>query len=98
MLNGHLDVFPCDDTDRWTHPPWGGDVAEGRVWGRGVSDMKNGTAALLFAFGWLSRLADRLPGRLTYTAVSDEETGGDVGSTISRGPSSRCIGRLSAER
>ena len=65
MLNGHLDVFPCDDPDRWTRPPWGGDVAEGRVWGRGVSDMKNGTAALLFAFGWLSRLADRLPGRLT---------------------------------
>ena len=80
VLNGHLDVFPCDDTDRWTHPPWGGDVADGRVWGRGVSDMKNGTAALLFAFGWLSRLADRLPGRLTYTAVSDEETGGTWGA------------------
>ena len=60
--------------------PWGGEIANGRIYGRGVSDMKNGTAALLFAFGWLSRLADRLPGRVTYTAVSDEETGGTWGA------------------
>ena len=80
VLNGHLDVFPCDDADRWQHPPWSGEIARGRVYGRGVSDMKNGTAALLFAFGWLSRLAGRLPGRVTYTAVSDEETGGTWGA------------------
>src|SRR5262249_41516950 len=51
-----------------------------RVYGRGVSDMKSGTVALLFAFGWLSRLTSTLPGRLTYTAVSDEETGGTWGA------------------
>src|SRR5262245_54348633 len=43
VLNGHLVVFPCDDADRWTQPPWGGDVVDGRLYGRGVSDMKNGT-------------------------------------------------------
>lgn len=80
VLNGHIDVFPCDDAPRWTHDPWGGEVAENRVWGRGVSDMKNGTAALLFAYGWLARLADRLPGRVSLTAVSDEETGGTWGA------------------
>jgi succinyl-diaminopimelate desuccinylase len=80
VLNGHMDVFPCDDADRWTCQPWGGEIANGRVYGRGVSDMKNGTVALLFAFGWLARLAGTLPGRLTYTAVSDEETGGTWGA------------------
>ena len=80
VLNGHIDVFPCDDAHRWAHDPWGGEVSDGRVWGRGVSDMKNGTAALLFAFTWLSRLAGKLPGRVTLTAVSDEETGGTWGA------------------
>ena len=47
VLNGHMDVFPCDDADRWTRQPWGGEIANGRMYGRGVSDMKNGTVALL---------------------------------------------------
>jgi succinyl-diaminopimelate desuccinylase len=80
VLNGHIDVFPCDDAPRWTHAPWSGDVTEGRVYGRGVSDMKNGTAALLFVYAYLHRLRDRLAGRLTLTAVSDEETGGRFGA------------------
>ncbi|WP_439580465.1 M20/M25/M40 family metallo-hydrolase [Elioraea sp.] len=80
VLNGHIDVFPCDDAHRWNHDPWGGAVVDGRVYGRGVSDMKNGTVALLFAHIWLARLADTLPGRVTLTAVSDEETGGTWGA------------------
>jgi succinyl-diaminopimelate desuccinylase len=80
VLNGHIDVYPCDDGDRWSRDPWGGEIADGRIRGRGVSDMKNGTVALLFAFGWLSRLRERLPGRVTITAVSDEETGGTWGA------------------
>jgi succinyl-diaminopimelate desuccinylase len=80
VLNGHIDVFPCDDAERWSRDPWGGEVVDGRLYGRGASDMKNGTLALLFAYGWLARLADRLPGRLTLTAVSDEETGGTDGA------------------
>ena len=42
--------------------------------------MKNGTVALLFVHLWLARLADTLPGRVTLTAVSDEETGGTWGA------------------
>ena len=80
VLNGHIDVFPCTDADRWTRDPWGGQIADGRIYGRGVCDMKNGTVALLFAFGWLAKLKERLPGRLTFTAVSDEETGGTWGA------------------
>lgn len=80
VLNGHIDVFPCDDAPRWRHDPWSGTIAEGKVFGRGVSDMKNGTAAILFAFSYLHRLRESLAGRLTYTAVSDEETGGTWGA------------------
>lgn len=80
VFNGHIDVYPCDDADRWTHPPWSGELAEGKLFGRGSSDMKNGTASLLFVYAYLHRLRDELAGRLTFTAVSDEETGGTWGA------------------
>src|SRR5580692_5236582 len=45
VLNGHLDVFPIEETEPWTHGPWSGAVAGGRIWGRGAVDMKSGTTA-----------------------------------------------------
>ena len=80
VLNGHMDVFPVGPHERWTHGAWSGAVADGKVWGRGVVDMKCGTAASLWTYIYLHRLRQRLKGRLTLTAVSDEETGGTWGS------------------
>ncbi len=80
VLNGHIDVFPVADEERWRHGPWSGAVAEGRIWGRGASDMKCGTTASIFTFHYLSRIRDELRGRLTLTAVSDEETFGPYGA------------------
>ena len=80
VLNGHIDTFPIGERGRWTRDPLGGELADGRVHGRGSVDMKCGTTASVFAFGYLARLRDRLPGRLTLTLVSDEETGGRCGS------------------
>jgi succinyl-diaminopimelate desuccinylase len=79
VLNGHTDVFPVGD-EPWTRDPWGGEVADGRVYGRGACDMKAGTTASLFAYAYLHRIRDRLAGRLTLTAVSDEETFGPWGA------------------
>jgi succinyl-diaminopimelate desuccinylase len=76
VLNGHIDVFPVGDRTRWARDPLGGDVAGGRVHGRGTVDMKCGTTASIFTYYYLSQLRDALGGRLTLTAVSDEETGG----------------------
>ena len=45
VLNGHIDVFPVDETETWTHGPWSGARADGKIWGRGAVDMKAGTAA-----------------------------------------------------
>ncbi len=79
VLNGHIDVFPVG-AEAWAHDPWGGEVAEGKIWGRGACDMKCGTTASIFTFDYLSRLADRLKGRLSLAAVSDEETFGPWGA------------------
>lgn len=80
VLNGHIDVFPIGDRARWTRDPLGGELAGGRVWGRGTVDMKAGTTASLFAYLYLSRVVGELPGRVTLTVVSDEETGGRWGA------------------
>src|SRR5262252_9267871 len=81
VLNGHIDVFPADEaTERWTHGPWSGAIAEGKIYGRGVADMKAGTSSSIFTFRYLYRLRERLAGRLTLTAVSDEETFGPWGA------------------
>ncbi|MFQ3622543.1 MAG: M20/M25/M40 family metallo-hydrolase [Acetobacteraceae bacterium] len=75
VFNGHLDVFPPND-DRG----WSGALRDGRLYGRGAADMKAGLAASAIAFAALLRQANALPGRVTFTAVSDEETGGRWGT------------------
>ena len=80
VLNGHLDVFPPGDRAAWSRDPFSGDLADGRVHGRGAVDMNCGTVALIFAHAYLHRLRNQLPGRVTLTVVSDEETGGRWGS------------------
>lgn len=100
LMNGHVDVFPVDNLDAWEEEPWSGRIADGRIYGRGASDMKAGTTALLFAYIYLSRLTESFSGRLTYTAVSDEETGGTWGSKYlleEYGERFRCDAVLNAE-
>ena len=81
VLNGHIDVFPvADDGLGWTKDPWGGELIDGKIYGRGVADMKCGTTASIFTYIYLSRIKQRLNGKLTLTAVSDEETFGPYGA------------------
>lgn len=80
VLNGHIDVFPAGPAADWSRDPWSGVVADGKIHGRGIADMKCGTAASLWTYVYLYGLRDRLAGRLTLTCVSDEETGGTWGS------------------
>jgi succinyl-diaminopimelate desuccinylase len=80
VLNGHIDVFPVGPAEPWSRDPWSGAVEDGRVHGRGVVDMKCGTAASVWSYIYLHRLRDRLAGRLALTCVSDEETGGTWGT------------------
>ena len=79
VLNGHLDTFPIGDA-RWSHDPLGGDLADGRIYGRGACDMKAGVAALVLAFVTLAEFRDAWCGELVLTLVGDEETGGRWGT------------------
>lgn len=49
VFTGHVDVVPTGDPDAWARPPFSGDLADGRVWGRGTTDMKGGVAAIVAA-------------------------------------------------
>lgn len=86
ILNGHVDVVPAGDPDRWSIPPWEGRVEGGRVWGRGALDMKGGLVSALFAAKAIREAGVRLKGRLILESVIGEEDGG-VGTlaTILRG-------------
>jgi succinyl-diaminopimelate desuccinylase len=76
ILNGHLDTFPSGDASRWTVPPLGGTIAEGRLYGRGAADMKAGLAAAIMTARLLARHRANWSGELVLTLVGDEETGG----------------------
>lgn len=80
VFNGHLDTFPLGEDLPWTHGPLSGDVAEGRLYGRGVSDMKGGIAASLTAFATLAEVRDAWRGELVVTLAADEESMGRLGT------------------
>ena len=79
VLNGHIDTFPAAEGE-WDRKPYGGEIADGRIYGRGACDMKGGLASLTLAFLHLNAVRDRLAGSLSFTAVSDEETFGPWGA------------------
>lgn len=76
-LNGHFDVVPVGDG--WTMDPFGGDVRDGRIYGRGVADMKAGIAAAVYAAEAIRRAGIRLRGTVEVSGTVDEESGGFAG-------------------
>jgi succinyl-diaminopimelate desuccinylase len=80
VYNGHLDTYPVGDSARWTVEPLGGRVIDGRIYGRGASDMKGGVTASIISFILLARIRQAFRGELVLTLVSDEETGGIWGT------------------
>jgi succinyl-diaminopimelate desuccinylase len=72
LFEGHTDVVSEGDPSAWTHPPFGAEVAGGRLFGRGAADMKSGLAAMMFAARALE-LGGEFPGRVVVAALVDEE-------------------------
>lgn len=81
ILNGHLDVVPAGDLAQWNYDPYCGTVTDTQILGRGTSDMKAGVAGLLFAMKVLKDSGAKLNGNIRLHLVSDEESGGEFGST-----------------
>jgi succinyl-diaminopimelate desuccinylase len=76
MFNGHLDHVDPGNPDEWAYPPYGGEIHEGRLWGRGVADMKGPLAAMVYAIGALAQGGLRPAGDLYVAGVVQEEVGG----------------------
>jgi succinyl-diaminopimelate desuccinylase len=80
VFNGHLDTFPVGEDLGWTVPPFGGVLSEGRLYGRGVSDMKGGIAASLIAARALAEQRADWPGEIAIVLAGDEENMGSLGT------------------
>jgi len=72
LLEGHTDVVTEGDPEAWSHDPFGAEIVNGRLYGRGAADMKGGVAAMLHAAAALAG-AGPFPGRLLLAALADEE-------------------------
>lgn len=79
LLMGHTDVVPANP-DGWTRDPFGGELVDGEVWGRGAVDMLNLTATMAVALKGLLRAGFRPRGTLIYLAAADEENQGTYGA------------------
>ena len=49
LMDGHIDTVDIADRDRWTHDPFGAEIENGRIYGRGTSDMKGSVSAMISA-------------------------------------------------
>ena len=72
MFEGHTDVVTEGAGALWTVDPFGAELSDGRIWGRGSADMKSGVAAMLHAVRAL-QLAGPFPGKVVVAALVDEE-------------------------
>jgi acetylornithine deacetylase/succinyl-diaminopimelate desuccinylase-like protein len=79
LLMGHTDVVPVNP-EGWSHDPFGAEVVDGFVWGRGAVDMLNETATMALAFRRLADSGFKPRGTLIYLAVADEEALGTWGA------------------
>lgn len=78
LLLSHTDVVLADASE-WQRDPFGGELVDGEVWGRGALDMKSQVAASAVAIASLAREGFRPRGDLIFTAAADEEVGTDFG-------------------
>ncbi|PKF89583.1 acetylornithine deacetylase [Bacillus sp. BA3] len=76
ILNGHIDVVPDGDRDQWDDDPYSGAIKNGRMFGRGVTDMKGGNVSLILAMQALKENGIQLKGDVIFQSVIEEESGG----------------------
>jgi acetylornithine deacetylase len=80
MLNGHSDVVPACQPEKWDFPPFSGKIIDGKVYGRGSSDMKGGLASYIWAIEALRSCGVKLRGNVFLASSVGEESG--EGATI----------------
>ncbi|WP_171236120.1 succinyl-diaminopimelate desuccinylase [Ruegeria sp. HKCCA6837] len=78
-FNGHTDVVPVGDEEAWTMPPFGAEVRDGVMYGRGTTDMKSGVAA--FAAAAVDFVRDTPPDGAVILAITGDEEGDALDGT-----------------
>ncbi len=96
VLNGHVDVVPLGPLQWWSFDPWGAEVRDGRMYGRGALDMKSGLVAALLAVAAVRESGARLRGPVRVESVIEEECTGN-GMLASRLDSGRVDGAVLTE-
>lgn len=81
MFAGHTDVVPVGDEAAWTHPPFGGEIEGGVLYGRGAVDMKGGIACFVAAVARYQEKHGAFPGSVSFLITGDEE-GPAINGTI----------------
>ena len=76
ILNGHVDVVPAGDIKQWNDDPYEAIVKEGKLYGRGSTDMKGGNLSALLAVEALQHIGVKLKGDIIFQSVVEEESGG----------------------
>ncbi|MGP3535985.1 M20/M25/M40 family metallo-hydrolase [Microbacterium sp. RD1] len=79
LVHAHLDVVPVAGQE-WTHPPFGAEVHDGWLYGRGAVDMKNFAGTVLAVARWFARTGTRPRRDLVLAFLADEEAGGAHGA------------------
>jgi acetylornithine deacetylase/succinyl-diaminopimelate desuccinylase-like protein len=79
LVHGHLDVVPAAASD-WTHDPFGGEIVDDCVWGRGAVDMKDMDAMVLATVRQWRREGRKPPRDVVLSFLADEEAGGKFGA------------------
>lgn len=77
LFNGHIDVIPEGSAENWKHGAWSGDLEDGKIYGRGASDMKSGAAAMTMAVRTLKECGIHTKGDVILEYVMDEELTGN---------------------
>jgi len=80
VMNGHMDTVPVPEGEVWEYPPFEGEVAGSRLYGRGALDMKGPCSAMMWAAKKFAERGGELKGRIQLHLVCDEEVGGAHGS------------------
>ncbi len=78
-FNGHTDVVPAGDATAWSVDPFGAQIRDGHLWGRGATDMKSGVAA--FAAAAVDFVTDTPPDGAVILAITGDEEGDAIDGT-----------------
>lgn len=92
MFNGHIDVMPANDVEKWFSHPFKPEIRDGKLYGRGTADMKSGLMAAVMAVQLIKDSGLSFDGTVKICSVCDEEGGGNGSiQAVMNGQKADCV-------